>query len=222
MNAIGRKKPMQTYDLAQTAELIDAMRGTRLFIPVLLAVLCGMRRGEIAALRWKSVDLTAGQIAVIQSAEQTRTQVRYKEPKSGRSRTVALSATVLEELRAHRLRQAEELLRLGIRLTDETFVCAREDGLPLQPDSFTHDWDRKIASTTLPRIRFHDLRHAHATHMLAAGVHPKVASERLGHSKIGITLDLYSHVLPNMQADAAAIVDDALRAALNKGETKHK
>ena len=102
---------MQTYDLAQTAELIDAMRGTRLFIPVLLAVLCGMRRGEIAALRWKSVDLTAGQIAVIQSAEQTRTQVRYKEPKSGRSRTVALSAAVLEELRAHRLRQAEELLR---------------------------------------------------------------------------------------------------------------
>ena len=62
--------------------------------------------------------------------------------------------------------------------------------------------------------------HAHATHMLANGVHPKVASERLGHSKIGITLDLYSHVLPNIQADAAAIVDDALRAALNKRETK--
>jgi integrase len=193
--------PMHTYDLAQTAELIEAMRGTRLFIPVLLAVLCGMRRGEIAALRWKSVDLAAGQIAVIQSAEQTRTIVRYKEPKSGRSRTVALSATVLEELRAHRLRQAEELL-------------------PLQPDSFTHDWDRKIATTNLPRVRFHDLRHAHATHMLASGVHPKVASERLGHSKIGITLDLYSHVLPNMQADAAAVVDDALRAALNKRETK--
>ena len=109
---------------------------------------------------------------------------------------------------------------LGTRLSDESFVCAREDGLPLQPDSFTHDWDRKIATTKLPRIRFHDLRHAHATHMLASGVHPKVASERLGHSKIGITLDLYSHVLPNMQADAAAIVDDALRAALNKRETK--
>jgi len=68
----------------------------------------------------------------------------------------------------------------------------------------------------LPRIRFHDLRHAHATHLLASGVHPKVASERLGHSKVGITLDLYSHVLPNMQADAAAIVDDALRAVLRK------
>jgi site-specific recombinase XerC len=66
------------------------------------------------------------------------------------------------------------------------------------------------------RIRFHDLRHAHATHLLASGVHPKVASERLGHSRVGITLDTYSHVLPNMQADAAAVVDGALRAVLNK------
>jgi integrase len=211
---------MTTYDMAQTAALLEALRGERIYIPVLLAVLCGMRRGEIAALRWQSVDLTAGQIAVVQSAEQTKTTVRYKEPKSGRSRTVALPAMALEELRAHRARQAEELLRLGIRLADETFVCAREDGLPLQPDSFTHDWDRKIATTGLPRIRFHDLRHTHATLLLASGVHPKIASERLGHSKVGITLDLYSHVLPNMQADAAALVDGALRAALNKPETK--
>jgi integrase len=213
-------KQMQTYDLAQTVELLEAMRGTRLFVPVVLAVLCGMRRGEIAALRWQHIDLAAGQVAIVQSAEQTRAGVRYKEPKSGRARTVALSATVVEELRAHRLRQAEELLRLGTRVTESTFMCAREDGEPIQPDTLTQDWDRKIANVSLPRLRFHDLRHAHATHMLSSGVHPKVASERLGHSKIGITLDLYSHVLPNMQADAAAIVDAALRAALNKRETK--
>jgi integrase len=79
---------------------------------------------------------------------------------------------------------------------------------------------RRYGIKGLPRLRFHDLRHAHATHLLAAGVHPKIAGQRLGHSKIGITLDLYSHVLPNMQADAAAIVDGALRAALNKRETK--
>jgi integrase len=73
---------------------------------------------------------------------------------------------------------------------------------------------RIIQNTALPRIRFHDLRHAHATHLLSSGVHPKIASERLGHSKVGITLDLYSHVMPGMQEDAAARVDDALRAAL--------
>jgi integrase len=76
--------------------------------------------------------------------------------------------------------------------------------------------NQMLAKTTLPRIRFHDLRHAHATHLLSSGVHPKVASERLGHSKVGITLDLYSHVLPGMQADAAARVDEALRVALQK------
>jgi integrase len=209
-------RPMRTYDLAQTAELLAAMRGTRFFIPVVLAVLCGLRRGEIAALRWGQVDLDKGQLAVIQSAEQTRAGVRYKEPKSGRTRTVALSASVIEELRAHRIKQAQELLRLGLRATDATFVCAREDGQPLQPLTLTHDWERKLSKTALPRIRFHDLRHAHATHLLSSGVHPKVASERLGHSKIGITLDLYSHVLPGMQEDAAARVDDALRAAINK------
>jgi integrase len=187
---------------------------------VLLAVLCGLRRGEICALRWGSVDLTTGALAVTQSAEQTRAGVRYKEPKSGRSRTVALSDFVVNELKAHRLRQAEELLRLGVRVLDDTFVYAREDGLPMRPHTLTHDWDRKIAKTNLPQLRFHDLRHAHATHMLLNGVHPKVASERLGHSKIGITLDLYSHVLPNMQGEAAAKVDAALLAALNKRETK--
>jgi integrase len=83
-----------------------------------------------------------------------------------------------------------------------------------------HDWERKLSKTSLPRIRFHDLRHAHATHLLSSGVHPKVASERLGHSKVGITLDLYSHVLPGMQADAVVRVDEALRAAIIR--SKHQ
>jgi integrase len=87
----------------------------------------------------------------------------------------------------------------------------------MQPRSLTHAWQVTVVTTALPRIRFHDLRHAHATHLLKSGVHPKVASERLGHSKVGITLDLYSHVLPGMQEDAAARVDDALQAAINKG-----
>jgi integrase len=207
---------MQTYNLDQTAQLIEAMRPTRMLIPTLLAVLCGMRRGEIAALRWRSVDLAAGRLGVVESAEQVGSMVRYKTPKNGRGRTLALSANLVEELRQHRLRQAEELLKVGARLSDETFVVAQADGTPLQPDTITQDWFRKLEGTSLPRIRFHDLRHAHATHMLANGIHPKVASERLGHSKIGITLDLYSHVMPGMQEDAAERVDAALQAAINK------
>jgi Phage integrase family len=115
---------------------------------------------------------------------------------------VRLADTVIEELRTWRRRQAEELLRIGLRPDGETFVVTQSDGSPLQPGSITHEWVRLLAAKKLPRIRFHDLRHAHATHLLASGMHPKIASERLGHSKIGITLDLYSHVLPGMQDDA--------------------
>ena len=127
-----------------------------------------------------------------------------------------MSARLVDELRSHRVRQAEELLRVGVKLTDDMFVVAQVDGSPIQPDTLTQDWTRKIEKTGLPVYRFHDLRHAHATHMLANGIHPKVASERLGHSKIGITLDLYSHVLPSMQEDAAERVDEALQAAINR------
>jgi integrase len=127
-----------------------------------------------------------------------------------------LPLIAIAELRAWRLRQSEELLRLGIRLTDDMFVCAREDGSPIQPNSIGHAWDRFIASTDLPRIRFHDLRHGHATALLANGVHPKVASERLGHSRVALTLDTYSHVIPEMQEDAVARIDAAFCSALMK------
>ena len=208
---------MHTYDLDQTADLIDATRGTRMTITVILAVLCGLRRGEIAALRWRNINLDAAQLAVTESAEQTGAGVRYKRPKSGKGRTVALSARVVNELRRHRVQQAEELLKLGVALMSDTFVVAQADGSPLQPRTITHQWHLLLAKNkTLPRIRFHDLRHAHATHMLSSGVHPKIASERLGHSKVGITMDLYSHVMPGMQEDAAARVDRDLQDVINR------
>ena len=108
------------------------------------------------------------------------------------------------------------MLRLGVRITNDSFIAAHDDGTPMQPTFITHEWVRLIKGSNLPRLRFHDLRHAHATHLLASGVHPKVASERLGHGTVGITLDLYSHVLPGMQEDAAAKVDAALREVQRK------
>jgi integrase len=108
------------------------------------------------------------------------------------------------------------LLRVGVRQTDDMYVVAQADGQPLRPNSLTHEFVRFIAGTDVPRVRFHDLRHSHATHLLASGVHPKIAQERLGHATVAITLDLYSHVLPGMQADAALRVDEALRLELEK------
>jgi integrase len=209
-------KPMQTYDLPQTVEVIEAVRETPLLIPAVLAVLCGLRRGEICALRWRNVDLNAASISIVESLEQTKAGLRFKSPKSGKGRTVALSATVVDELRAHRVRRAQDLLRLGVGLSDDDLVLGHADGSIVSPIYISQLWARSIKKTRLARLRFHDLRHAHATHLLANGVHPKVASERLGHSKVGITLDLYSHVIPGMQEDAAAMIDSALSAARDK------
>jgi integrase len=217
------RREMSALDTDGTAALIDVARHTNLFVPILLGVLCGMRRGEIVALRWRSVDLERAQLSVVASAEQTRNGVREKPPKSGRGRTVALPSLVIEELRQHRLRQAEALLKLGVRLSDEHHVVERADGEPVQPRSLTHSFGNFLKKHGLRRVRFHDLRHSHATHLLASGVHPKIAQERLGHSSVAITLDLYSHVLPGLQADAAARVDDGVRAAINRrreAETK--
>ena len=210
------RSTMTTYDMVEIAELLSIVRGSRIFIPALLAVLCGLRRGEISALRWRAVNLDAGQLSVVESAEQMNNSVRLKEPKGGRARTVALPASVVAELRLHRLQQAEGLLRLGVGLSDDSFVAAHADGAMMQPTFITHEWVRLIAGSGMTRLRFHDLRHSHATALLASGIHPKVASERLGHSKVGITLDLYSHVMPGMQEDAAARVDAALQAAIKK------
>jgi integrase len=203
------RRRVMTYSLTQTADLLEALRGSWMHVPALLAVSCGLRRGEIAALRWGSIDLDKGRLAVVQSAEQTRAGVRYKEPKSGQMRTVALSPTVVTELRAHRARQAESLLSLGVRLDADGFVVAQADGSSYDPDSISKEWRLRIIKSGLPRIRFHDLRHTHATHMLASGVHPKVA-----------TLDLYSHVTEGMQADAVTLVDAAMAKALQKRATE--
>jgi integrase len=129
---------------------------------------------------------------------------------------VALPAMLVEELRQHRVRQAEHLLALGIRLTDDHHIVMREDGQPYQPRSLTHAFHIFIDRHGLRRVRLHDLRHTHATHLLAAGIHPKVAQERLGHSSIAITLDLYSHVMPGMQAEAAERVNDVMSAAMQR------
>jgi integrase len=98
---------MAALNPSETARLLAHFRGTRMFVPVLLAALCGLRRGEIAALRWASIDLSRCELSVLESAEQTAKGVRFKETKSGRARTVALPTLVVEELRLARLRQAE-------------------------------------------------------------------------------------------------------------------
>ena len=209
------RREMVTHSIDQSSRLLEAIKHTRIYWPVLLALATGMRRGEVLALRWKNVDLESAILRVMESLEQTKAGLRFKTPKTDRTRAITLPAFAVEELRRLKRRQAEELLMLGVRQTGDTIVCARADGEPHQPRSLTHEFTRLVKRVKdIPRIRFHDLRHTHATQLLIAGVHPKIVQERLGHSTISTTLDLYSHVTETMQSDAAARIDAAFRLAI--------
>jgi len=211
------RREMTTLSADQSARLLAAIKHTRIYWPVLLALSTGMRRGEVFALRWKNVDLERGSLRVTESLEQTKAGIRFKAPKTERTRAITLPVFAVDELRRFKRQQAEELLTLGIRQSGETLVCARADGLPLQPQSLTHQFTRLISRVKeLPHVRFHDLRHSHATQLLLAGVHPKIAQERLGHATITTTLDLYSHVTETMQSDAAERLDAMFRGAINR------
>ena len=205
------RKEMLTLTADQSAALLDAVRRTPLYWPVLIALATGMRRGEILALRWRNVDLDGRNIRVVGSLEQYTGGLRFRSPKSGKARTITLPVFAVEELRRRKREQAEALLRLGVRQAGNTLICARADGEPTTPLGMSNmffAFVRKL-DPVFPRIRFHDLRHTHATQLLLAGVHPRIAQERLGHSTVALTLDLYSHVTATMQEDAAAKIDAA-------------
>lgn len=211
------RKDINVVDEASTARLLRAVEGMTVYVPILLAITTGLRRGEILALRWASVDLNAGTISVTHSLEETKDGLRFKPPKtrSGR-REVTLPSFTIQALRAHKAEQAETRLKLGLGKDENDLVCPRYDGCARSPRAFTKEFKRLAVKAGMPDITFHGLRHSHATQLLKSGIHPKVAQERLGHSTIATTMDLYSHVTKSMQEDAAACVDDALRAALSK------
>ena len=206
------KKAVVTLDPAATVKMLEAARESRWFVPMLLGSMCGIRRGEIAALRWSDIQWDQEQITVKNSIEQTKTGCREKETKGSKCRTIAMPAILIEELKAWRVRQAQEFLRLGMRPDGNTRVVTKADGSSPNPQSLT-DTISRFMKEQGSAVRLHGLRHSHASHLLAENVHPKIVQERLGHYSIAITMDIYSHLMPNMQADAAAKVDAALRAA---------
>ena len=208
------KELITTYDMPEVGKLIALLQEQCIYVPSFLSAMTGMRRGEVAAVRWKWVDLEASQLTVVESIEQTNNAVAVKAPKNNRARVIALGPTIVAVLRAHKAAQAEELLKLGIRQTGDTLVCAHPDGSLMHPRWISKKWAKAIKESGLPRRGFHHLRHAHATQMLANGVHIKVASERLGHSTTGITMDLYQHVTAGMQQDAAVQIDAAYQKAI--------
>lgn len=208
------RKEMHYLDAGESAAMLRAAAGTRLYMALLLALGTGMRRGELLGLRWSDVELDGGTLIVTQTVQEAFGQLHIKEPKTAKSqRRITLPALVVDALRAYRTEQAKETLARAPRSAESGLVLTSPDGGPWWPSYFNRTWQRFKKRQGLA-VRFHDLRHSHANQLLAAGVHVKIVSERLGHASVGITLDTYSHAMPALQEEAAEKIDAGLRAAL--------
>jgi integrase len=208
-----RRPEMALVDAALAGRILDVAAGTSFEVPVAVAIATGMRRGEILALRWADLAPDLSLAHVRRSLQTSGGRLAFEEPKTRRSRrAVDLPAFLLPYLERQRASQALRRTRCDAWV-DLDLVIDAGYGRPVNPDTLSSGWYRFAKRSGLPHVRFHDLRHAHATLMLLQGVHPKVVSERLGHASIGITLDTYSHVLPTMQADAVRAFDELFPAA---------
>ena len=192
--------------------LLAAAKGTPLYVPMLVAVTTGVRRGELLGMRWSDLDLEAGTLTINQSVERIKGKVTFKAPKTKTSRrSITLPSATVQALEEHRSAQAEERLMLGLGRDPRGLVFTRADGEPVDADSLTKAFGRLVAGTGVTSITLHGLRHTHISHLLMDGVHVKIVGERAGHANVNITLSVYAAYLPSMQADAARRVDAWLR-----------
>lgn len=189
-------KEMATWSAPQVREFLSLVRDDRLYPFWFLLATTGMRRGEALGLRWCDIDLDAGHILIRQSVVNVGREVQLSTPKTSRSRRVIAiderTCQVLAEFRAR-----------SVDIDPKGLIFERCFRSGISPTAATKRFRRLILAHGLPLIRLHDLRHTHATLALQAGVHPKIVSERLGHSTVSLTLDVYSHAVPHMQRDAA-------------------
>jgi integrase len=179
-----------------------------------------MQRGEVLGLRWQDVDFEQRLLHVRQTVTVVQGAAHVDPPKSKRSRrAVPVPAQVIGALREHPVRQNERRLATGPIWRDHDLVFPTSLGTPINPNNLTRDYNRWVAQAGVPRIRIHDQRHTHVTLALQAGANIKAVSQRVGHAKTSITMDLYAHVLPEQHRDVSDKVCAALFGAGERAVT---
>ena len=212
------QKEMTTLTPEQVTKFLACARATSYYEFFYTLLYTGLRRGEALVLRWHNVDLDMARLFVVETGYKLNGTYIIRQPKTKKSRReVALTPSLAILLREYKTRKQVERLFLDKPLTEADFVFAHPHGTPLNPDTVTHAFGKLIRKAGLPHLRLHDLRHSHATLMFKEGIHPKIVQERLGHSNIATTLNIYSHVLPGLQ-EAAAERFDKLLARENVGK----
>lgn len=199
--------PMKVWSPEETRAFLAAVEGERYRAVFWVLATTGMRRGEALGLRWGDVDLDTAKVSVRQTVTRPGGQLIIGEPKSERSRrTITIDPATMGQLRRQRVAQAEERLAWGGAYSDLDLVFAREDGSPVIPEYINRVMRRVSVAAGLPLIRVHDLRHGYATAALRARVNPRTVADRLGHARVNVTLDTYSHVLPEVEEAEAVRV----------------
>ena len=206
-------REMNVLTVEQIGRLFDTARSTPYFHLIHLALYTGLRRSELLGLRWKDTDLVSSVIHVTQGLNMLRDKKPiFAPPKTPKSRrSVALSPVAVEALQAHHDEREAVCGSLGTDISGDDLVFGDVHGRPLSPSTVSHAFGDICKKAGISGIRFHDLRHTHATFLMKQGTSPKVVQERLGHSSISVTLDIYSHVVPGMQELAALQLDQALK-----------
>lgn len=206
------RRPPAVWTPDEVNRFLTAARDDRFFALYLLAATTGMRRAELCGLRWPAVDLNRGALSVTTTRVVVRGHAQDSDDtKSERGqRLLSLDPVTVGGLADQQKRQDEERAAFGTGYGETNLVFTWEDGRPVHPDVIRQRFIRLVARLKLPAIRLHDLRHSYATAALAAGVNPKIVSERLGHASVAFTLTQYSHVLPGVDRDAAQTVADLM------------
>jgi integrase len=206
------RKQMDMWDLDTIDRFLEVACESRFCELYQLAILTGLRWSELCGLKWENVDLVAHRLSLVETLQRIKGYGLVEgRPKTARSRrSIALSPQAVDVLHANRGRQIEQQLEAGSLWQNTGYVFTKADGSPVAPDMISKDFCALVRKAGLPHLTFHGLRHAHATLFLVAGVNPKVVSERLGHSNIAITMDIYSHVIPGLQEEAALLLDQRL------------
>lgn len=176
------------------------------------ALYTGMRRGELLGLKWKDVDFDDSTIHVRRNLIYDDEGFRFGTLKTELSeRDITIEDYLIECLKSYRIKQLEVKMGLGKLYDDQDLIFARQDGRPIYPRTLTENFNRATKEAALPKIRIHDCRHTHATLLLEAGVSLKEVQERLGHSSIKMTGDIYAHVTPKIKARTAKKFGDYMK-----------
>jgi integrase len=192
---------------------LQAIKGNRLEALCTIALACGLRQGEALGRQWDDLDLERGSLTVRHTLVRIDGKRVLAEPKTARSyRTIPPPAIVVESLRAHTLRQADDRQKAGERWQASGFVFTTKTGRPLDAKNVTHRFQAVVTRAGLPHQRFHDLRHTCASLLLAQGLNLKDVSETLGHSRIAVTVDLYGHLYDERRREIAERMDAILAA----------